>query len=171
MDKLKKFAATVLVLISFISLSAQDTLFLTNNRKVSNLFIKYKNDNRAYFIHDNQIQYIEREEFKSIKRSLWWDGIVTFKNENKWENLYGKRIKNNESYILNKKSAGQSSAGIVFTLIMPSVLSVVAIETGIAELAYASLGFSVLGIGLWLSGVKNLRIANEIAHATHYSDK
>ena len=102
---------------------------------------------------------------------MWWDGTVKYTNDSKWENLYGKIIGNNESYIRNKKSAGQSSAGIVFTLVMPSVLSVVAIETGIAELAYASLGFSVLGIGLWLSGVKNLRIANEIAHATHYSDK
>ena len=54
---------------------------------------------------------------------------------------------------------------------MPSVLSVVAIETGITELAYASLGFSVIGIGLWLSSIKNLRVANELAHATHYAGK
>ena len=166
----KKIQSIALLVFSIQSLFAQDTIVLKNNHRITEFDVKYKSDERLYFLHKNQIVFIERQEFKTAKEFWWIDGEKTVLEVN-WNNLKAKSVGYNEYYLRNKKYAGQSSAGIVFTLIMPSVLSVVAIETGITELAYASLGFSVIGIGLWLSSIKNLRVANELAHATHYTGK
>lgn len=55
------------------------------------------------------------------------------------------------------------------SIVVPSVTSVLALQQGVVEIAYIGLASSVVGIGLWLSGINQLRTALELGEAIHYT--
>ena len=156
------------------SLAAQTRLVLHYSTEIVVQSVPYKSNNRLYFLKSDSLFYIYKSEFiKGINIS--WD----YENQVYRESMYGQNwdnfiptrgeIENESPVLLFKKYANRSSAGIVMTLVVPSVTSVLALQQGVVEIAYVGLASSVIGIGLWLSGINQLRTALELGEAIHYT--
>ena len=120
-----------------------------------------------FWVSKSEIEHLVK--FKEWTTNNNGESITTW-DTLKWDNIIPKIYINNYTKLgLIKKYANRSSAGIVMTLVVPSVTSVLALQQGVVEIAYVGLASSVIGIGLWLSGINQLRTALELGEAIHYT--
>lgn len=170
----KRLLSILVISILINSLSAQSRLMLADSSELMVQSVPYKTKSRLYFLKSDTLFYIHKSEFIQVI-NLYWD----FENQvykdsrysQHWDNLIPTRgeLENDSPVLLFKKYANRSSAGIVMTLVVPSVTSVLALQQGVVEIAYIGLASSVVGIGLWLSGINQLRTALELGEAIHYT--
>ena len=156
------------------SLAGQSRLILQDSSELMVQSIPYKTEDRLYFIKSDTLFYIHKSEFLKA-RNVYWDYENQIYKEStssqNWENLIPSRaiLENENTLLLYKKYANRSSAGIVMTLVVPAVTSVLALQQGVVEIAYVGLASSAIGIGLWISGIQKLRTALELGEAIHYT--
>jgi hypothetical protein len=169
-----KIYLLLICLFAFEDGYSQGTLHLKNGRTVYTGTAPFKSIDKLYFyridtlfwVSKAEIAYLvgikyqitENSESELILDTIAWDKIKAHKTITDYSKLD-----------LIKKYANRSSAGIVMTLVVPAVTGVLALQQGVVEIAYIGLASSAIGIGLWLSGIQQLRTALELGEAIHYT--
>lgn len=166
--------AAFLLLSTKNLLQGQSTLIFSDSTTITIQEIRYKTPDKLYFLKSDSLFYIHKSEFSSTTFGTWsYELQKNVELSTDWDNIIpsGNEFKSINKIEMYKKYANRSSAGIVMTLVVPAVTSVLALQQGVVEIAYIGLASSAIGIGLWLSGIQQLRTALELGEAIHYTRK
>lgn len=165
----------ILALLASTSVFGQTTLYFKDGENIYIGRIDYKTSDRIYFKRMDTLFWTGKEEISFMVKFKSWNTLPSGESKPTWDTLTFdkipaiKTINGFTKQNLIHKYANRSSAGIVMTLVVPSVTSVLALQQGVVEIAYVGLASSVIGIGLWLSGINQLRTALELGEAIHYT--
>ena len=155
--------------------SGQGNLHLTNGAIVYIGNETFKSADKLYFYRLDTLFWSNKSEIAYLVKFKEWKTTTTGETQSVWDTVYWDNL--TSKYVINeftkinyyKQYANRSSAGIVMTLVVPAVTSVLALQQGVVEIAYVGLASSAIGIGLWISGIQKLRTALELGEAIHYT--
>jgi hypothetical protein len=170
--KMRIIIAAFLLLSTKNLLHGQSTLIFSDSSTITIQEIRYKTPDKLYFIKSDSLFYIYKSEFLLTTFGTWsYELQKNVELPTDWENIIPSRDEFNSvnKTEMFKKYANRSSAGIVMTLVVPALTGVLAVQQGVVEIAYIGLASSAIGVGLWLSGIQQLRTALELGEAIHYT--
>ena len=154
----------------------QSKLRLTDSTTIIVQSFPYKTQDRLYFMKSDSLFFIRKSKFLNTTIVTWdyeKQKMVVSPFLTNWDNLKASKaeFENFNLSKLHKNYANRSSAGIVMTLVVPAVTSFLALQQGVVEIAYIGLASSAIGVGIWLSGINQLRIALDLNTATQWNPK
>ena len=172
---MQSYLKLILIIYSFLQISSsysQESIKLKDGTEidVSRSPIEYKSNERLYFIKGPEMYYINRSEFDYAMNYWYVDTGKQLVKQNWSEVEAQKEVTETDYFQLNRKGSSNITTGILMVFVVPAALGYgwLYLAPEMTELLYAGSLSTLIGIIQWSTGVKQKRIAAELANAKHY---
>lgn len=151
---------------------AQESIRLKDGTEIDVKYspIEYKSNERLYFIKGPEMFYIKRSEFDYATNYWYVDTGKQLIKQNWSEIEVQKEVTETDYFQLNRKGSSNITTGILMVFVVPAALAYgwLYLAPEMTGLLYGSGLSTLIGIAKWSKGVKQKRIAAELANAKHY---